>query len=93
MTKRKEYSVSPAKPKTKITQPDVKDLSYEQALAELEAIVASLESGKLQLDETMTLYERGQALIRHCVEMLDKAELRVKQLSGDSLVDVDTVEE
>lgn len=85
--------MSPAKVKTKTTTIDVKDLSYEQALAELEGIVASLESGKLQLEETMALYERGQALTRHCVELLDKAELRVKQLSGDTLVDVDTAEE
>lgn len=83
--------MSPAKPKTSL--PPIKNLSYEQALAELEGIIASLESGKLQLDETMQLYERGQALTRHCVELLDKAELRVKQLSGDTLVDVDTVEE
>jgi exodeoxyribonuclease VII small subunit len=66
----------------------VKELSYEQALAELETIVASLESSKLPLDETMSLYERGQALTKHCVELLDKAELRVKQLSGDALVDL-----
>jgi exodeoxyribonuclease VII small subunit len=83
----------PAKPKAKTALPPIKDLTYEQALAELEAIVASLESGKLQLDETMLLYERAQALTRHCVELLDKAELRVKQLSGDTLVDIDTAEE
>ena len=85
--------MSPSKPKAKTVLPQVKDLSYEQALAELEAIVASLESGTLQLEETMTLYERGQALTAHCVELLDKAELRVKQLSGDSLVDADNIEE
>ncbi len=80
--------MSPAKPKVKNDLPPVKELSYEQALAELETIVASLESGTLQLEETMSLYERGQALTRHCVELLDKAELRVKQLSGDSIVDL-----
>jgi exodeoxyribonuclease VII small subunit len=85
--------MSPAKPKVKTALPPVKDLSYEQALAELEAIVASLESGTLQLEETMSLYERGQTLTRHCVELLDKAELRVKQLSGDNLVDLNTVED
>jgi exodeoxyribonuclease VII small subunit len=72
----------------KTNQPPVEELSYEQALAELESIVASLESDKLPLDESMALYERGQALTKHCVELLDKAELRVKQLSGDSLVDI-----
>lgn len=69
-------------------QPPVEQLAYEQALAELETIIASLEANQLALDETMTLYERGQALTRHCVELLDKAELRIKKLSGDSLVDV-----
>jgi exodeoxyribonuclease VII small subunit len=80
--------MTPAKPKTKTTLPPIKELPYEQALAELETILASLESSKLPLDKTMSLYERGQALTKHCVELLDKAELRVKQLSGDSLVDV-----
>ncbi len=80
--------MSPAKPKVKPAQPPVEELSYEQALAELETIVASLEANKLPLDESMSLYERGQALTRHCVELLDKAELRVKQLSGEVLVDL-----
>jgi exodeoxyribonuclease VII small subunit len=81
--------MSPSKAKVKTNLPPVNELSYEQALAELETIVASLESNKLPLNETMSLYERGQALTKHCVELLDKAELRVKQLSGDSLVDLD----
>ena len=92
--------MTPVKAKGKQTkiressQPDVTELSYEQALAELEKIVASLEAnepsgaGKLSLDESMSLYERGQALTRHCLELLDKAELRVKQLSDDMLVDM-----
>jgi len=92
--------MSPAKPKIKssdtsrpgkagkATPPDVEGLSYEQALAELEKIVTSLEVNKLSLDETMSLYERGQALTRHCVDLLDKAELRVKQLSGETLEDL-----
>ncbi|MFZ2098150.1 MAG: exodeoxyribonuclease VII small subunit [Anaerolineales bacterium] len=82
--------MSPTKPKTKLDQPTVEELSYEQALAELEEIVASLEANKLPLDESMALFERGQALTRHCVELLDKAELRVKQLSGDMLEDINT---
>jgi exodeoxyribonuclease VII small subunit len=80
--------MSPAKPKVKPAQPPVEELSYEQALSELETIVASLEANKLPLDESMSLYERGQALTRHCVELLDKAELRVKQLSGEVLVNL-----
>ena len=80
--------MTPVKPKAKSSQPPVEELSYEQALTELEAIVASLEANKLQLDESMALYERGQALTKHCIALLDKAELRVKQLSGDTLVDL-----
>jgi exodeoxyribonuclease VII small subunit len=78
---------NPAKPGKPQPAP-VEGLSYEQALAELEKIVASLETNKLSLEESMSLFERGQALTRHCIELLDKAELRVKQLSGDNLVDL-----
>ena len=80
--------MTPTKPKTKPDQPAVGELSYEQALTELETIVASLEANKLPLEESMSLFERGQALTRHCVELLDKAELRIKQLSGETLVDL-----
>lgn len=80
--------MTPAKTKTKPDQPPVEGLTYEQALAELEKIVASLEGNQLRLEESMTLFERGQALSRHCVDLLDKAELRIKQLSGDSLADL-----
>ena len=82
----------PPTKKAKTNPPPVEELTYEQALAELEAIVASLESSKLPLDESMALYERGQALTRHCTQLLDKAELHLKQLSGDTLVDVDMEE-
>jgi exodeoxyribonuclease VII small subunit len=79
----------PSKPKDKSEPSQVDALSYEQALAELETIVASLEENKLALEETMALYERGQQLTRHCVELLDKAELRLKQLSGGALTDLE----
>ncbi len=80
--------MTPTKPKPKTSLPPISDLSYEQALAELEAIVSTLESNQLPLEETMAHYERGQQLIRHCLELLDKAELRLKQLSGGTLVDL-----
>lgn len=80
--------MSTAKPKAKSEQASVEALSYEQALAELENIVTSLEANKLPLEKSMALFERGQALTRHCMELLDKAELRIKQLSGDTLVDM-----
>jgi exodeoxyribonuclease VII small subunit len=80
--------MSPAKPKSQPEQPRVDELSYEQALAELETIVASLEGNKLPLEESLALYERGQALTQHCMELLEHAELRIKQLSGETLVDM-----
>jgi exodeoxyribonuclease VII small subunit len=80
--------MSASKSKSKEGQKPVEELSYEQAFDELESIVSSLESNKLSLDEAMSLYERGQALTKYCVELLDKAELRLKQLSGDTLMDL-----
>jgi len=67
----------------------VDELTYEQAYAELEEIVAALESEERTLDEAISQYERGQALAKHCADLLDKAELKVQQLSGDELADMD----
>jgi exodeoxyribonuclease VII small subunit len=55
--------------------------TFEQAYADLEKIVAQLESGDLTLEESVTLYEQGQRLARLCGEMLDSAELRVQQVT------------
>jgi exodeoxyribonuclease VII small subunit len=62
----------------------VDELSYEQAFAELEQIVIRLESETLNLDESLTLYERGQALSAHCATLLESAELRVQKLRLES---------
>jgi exodeoxyribonuclease VII small subunit len=53
---------------------DTTQLTYEQALAELESIAAALESNQVTLEEAMALFERGQVLVQHCVTLLDKAE-------------------
>ncbi len=65
----------------------IEALTYEEAFAELETIVAALESGEHPLEESMTLFERGQALTKRCAELLDKAELKVQALVGESLAD------
>lgn len=72
-------------PKSSAPKP-VADLTYEQALAELEGVVAALEGEQNPLDESMRLFERGQALVARCSELLEAAELKVKQLSGEGLV-------
>jgi exodeoxyribonuclease VII small subunit len=61
------------------------ELTFEQAFAQLEEIVEKLESSELSLDESVALFERGQALAAQCAKLLDAAELKVKQLmpSGD----------
>lgn len=65
----------------------VDELSYEQALAELENIVAALEADDRSLENTLALFERGQELAHHCAGLLDQAELKVQQISGTELVD------
>jgi exodeoxyribonuclease VII small subunit len=74
------------------SQKPVDELTYEAAFAELENIVAALENEQRSLDESMALYERGQALVKHCAAILDKAELKVKQLTGDALNDLEEAE-
>lgn len=65
--------------------PPIQKLSYEQAFAELEQIVARLEGQQPALEESLTLYERGQALSKHCSDLLEKAELKLQQLGGEDL--------
>ena len=59
------------------------DLSYEEALAELEQIVSALEDGQSQLEEALKLFERGQALAARCGALLEAAELKVRQVVGE----------
>jgi exodeoxyribonuclease VII small subunit len=65
----------------------VEALSYEEAFSQLDTIAAALEGGELSLETAMNLYERGQNLLRRCSDLLEKADLRVRQLSGEDLVD------
>jgi exodeoxyribonuclease VII small subunit len=65
----------------------VEQLTYEEALSELESIVAALESGDYALDVSMALYERGQALARYCSSLLEQAELKVRMLTDEGLVE------
>lgn len=61
----------------------VEDLTYEEAFAELEIIVAALETGDQPLDVSTASFSRGQALVKRCAELLEKAELKVRQLTGE----------
>ncbi len=72
-----------------------KELSFEQLFTELQATVAKLEGGDLSLDESLALFQRGMELSKKCGELLDKAELRIRELvpQGDGSVDVQDFEE
>ena len=59
---------------------DIARMSFEDAFAELEAIVRRLEEGSSKLDEAITAYERGVALKRHCEEKLQEAQSRVEKI-------------
>lgn len=66
----------------------IAELSFEQALSELEGIVQRLERGEAGLDESIALYERGAALKRHCEAKLRDAELRIEKIelgAGDKV--------
>lgn len=74
-----------AKSTAKKSEKPVEELSYEEAMAELESIVDSLEDGQSPLEDAMKLFERGQALVTHCGVLLESAQLKVQKLSGESL--------
>jgi exodeoxyribonuclease VII small subunit len=59
----------------------VGELSFEEALAELEGVVARLESGDVPLEESIALYARGADLRRHCEDKLKAAEARVAEIT------------
>jgi len=61
----------------------IENLSFEQAFGELENTVQELETGGLTLEQSLILFERGQALAAHCNTLLDSAELKVRQLSPE----------
>jgi exodeoxyribonuclease VII small subunit len=63
---------------------DVKKLSFERAIEELETIVKRLEDGKVPLEESVVIYERGEALKRRCEELLRQAEARVEKITTDA---------
>jgi exodeoxyribonuclease VII small subunit len=62
------------------TPPDIAAMSFEDALRRLEDVVRRLESGDVPLDDSITLYEQGEALRRHCQARLDAAQARIEKI-------------
>ncbi|MDI3470915.1 MAG: Exodeoxyribonuclease VII small subunit [Pseudolabrys sp.] len=63
---------------------DVKTMPFERAIEELETIVKRLEDGKVPLEESVAIYERGEVLKRRCEELLRAAEARVEKITLDA---------
>jgi exodeoxyribonuclease VII small subunit len=63
---------------------DIGKLPFERAIEELESIVKRLEEGKVPLEESIAIYERGEALKQRCEELLRQAEARVEKITLDA---------
>jgi len=72
-----------------MNEQDLKELTFEAALQELEETVTMLEGGELPLEQALELFERGQILAAHCSTQLESAAMRVEMLTSDGeIVDV-----
>lgn len=60
-----------------------REMGLEEALDDLERIVAELEEGKLGLEESLVRFEKGMGLVRLCSSRLDRAEQRIESLTGE----------
>lgn len=63
---------------------DIAEMNFQQAMDELEKIVAQLESGSVELEASISMYERGEALRSHCDALLKKAEAKVEKITLDA---------
>ncbi|MCL2525377.1 MAG: exodeoxyribonuclease VII small subunit [Betaproteobacteria bacterium] len=70
-------------------QTPIADLKFEAALAELEAIVASMEGGPLELEASIAAYRRGMELMQHCQTLLADAEGQIRILENGELREID----
>ena len=66
------------------TNTDVSKMPFERAIDELESIVKRLEEGKVPLEESVAIYERGEVLKRRCEDLLRQAEARVEKITLDA---------
>jgi exodeoxyribonuclease VII small subunit len=70
---------------SKNPKPAGEPASFEEAMAELEQLVARMEAGELPLEASVAAYKRGSELVKFCAGQLDKVESQVKVLEGDML--------
>lgn len=82
-----------SKSSSKKVEKTVEELTYEEALAELEEIVSALEGEQNRLEDAIKLFERGQALAARCSALLEAAELKVRQVAGDEIIPFEELSE
>ncbi len=75
---------APGLPHSGVMDTPIEELTFEDALKELERIVGRLESGEATLDESIRLYERGDRLRQRCAERLDAAQARIEAIRLDA---------
>ena len=69
---------------------DIKNLSFEEALQELETIIKKMENGEVKLSDSVSLYERGIALKNYCEEVLKSAKLKIEKIQLKPMENGDT---
>ncbi len=62
---------------------DISKMSFEEAIKELGGIVQDIEQGEIPLQDSLEQYEKGMALIKHCKDILQKAEKRIEKISKE----------
>ena len=72
----------PAKKKKIQSRSTPKDMSYEQAIEELESIIERIEQGEVGLEESLAEYRQGAALLKRCRVILDVAEQQIEQMTA-----------
>ena len=71
--------------KAAAASPDVSQLTYEEAVNELDALIARLDAGQLPLETLLTHYQRGAELLQHCRHQLEAVEAQIKVVEGQQL--------
>lgn len=77
----------PAKKTPKKTRPDPKQMSFEQAVQELESIIERIEQGEVGLEQSLDEYRRGGTLIKRCRDILDVAEQQIQKMTAQETAD------
>lgn len=77
----------PAKKTSNKTPPDPKQMSFEQAVQELESIIERIEQGEVGLEQSLDEYRRGGMLIKRCRDILDVAEQQIQKMTAQETAD------